>query len=276
MSFKSEYEKGRQVLERAGVREADTDARILLEYVAQIDRSYYYLHMHEEMDAPDAEEYETLIRRRAEREPLQYVTSEAPFYGEMFYVTPDVLIPRQDTEVLVEEVLRYVNSGSTVLDMCTGSGCILLTIIRLSHACGTGVDLSPGALAVFERNRKRMGLEAACIQSNLFERVEGKYDLITANPPYIASGELSVLDPEVRLFEPQMALDGGRDGLEILRPLIRHAGEYLKPGGRLFTEIGCDQGEETAALFRENGYTGVAVIKDLEGRDRVVTGCGSV
>lgn len=263
---------GVKALADAGVREPESDARILMEYAANINRSYYYLHMHDRMDPQDEELYAHLLRKRAAREPVQYLTKEAPFFGEMFYVTPQVLIPRQDTEILVEEAEKRIYPGMIVLELCTGSGCVLLSLARRHSVTAIGTDNSTAALAVAEQNRKRLGLRATWIESDLFEKVGGHFDLILSNPPYIPSAVIEELDPEVRAFEPRMALDGGPDGLDLIRRIIGEAGGYLRPEGWLLLEIGYDQGSAVCRLMEEAGFRETEIIQDLERRDRVVAG----
>lgn len=263
---------GTEYLQAKGIADAETDAWILLEYVANITHSYYYMHMNEEISEEDAEEYQRLLRRRGSREPVQYITGEAWFYGRSFHVDPHVLIPRQDTEILVEEVLKQTAPGMRVLDLCTGSGCILLTILKEASVTGIGSDLSPEALAVAEQNRKRLKARAGWIESDLFEKIGGTFDIIVSNPPYIASPVIRELDPEVREHEPVSALDGGADGLDFYRRIVREAPRYLNPGGWLFLEIGYDQGNSLRDLLTEAGFVSVEIVKDLAGLDRVALG----
>ena len=263
---------GVERLEQAGVTDAEIDARLLLEYATNTDRWYFSLHRHENMDPSDAELYDYLLTRRADRVPLQYITGEAAFFGETFYVTEDVLIPRQDTEILVEEAGKRLEAGEHVLDLCTGSGCILLTLVRLYSVTGVGVDLSPAALAVAEHNRRHQRLRATWVESDLFNRVGGTFDMIVCNPPYVTSAELAELEPEVRGHEPMLALHGGKDGLDLIRRIVREAPRYLRPEGHLLMEIGAGQGKAVAELFTKNGFTEVVVVPDLAGRDRVVAG----
>ena len=271
-TLREQLARGAALLADAGIREAENDARILLEYAANINRSYFYLHGHDEMDPSDAEDYTYLLRRRAEREPVQYLTGEAPFYGETFYVTPDVLIPRQDTEILIEEAVRRLEPGMHVLDLCTGSGCILLTLLREASVTGIGSDLSAAALAVAEKNRRRMRLRATWIESDLFARIGGCFDMIVSNPPYIRSGDLPLLESEVRAHEPVLALDGGADGLSVIRRIVSEAPRYLSPEGWLLLEIGFDQGQAVRALLENENYREICLTRDLEHRDRVVIG----
>ena len=184
-----------------------------------------------------------------------------------------MLIPRQDTETLVEEVMRNLHDGMRILDMCTGSGCILLSLLRYSNDCvGTGCDLSEAALQVAQENARALSLEAEFIQSDLFEKVQGKYEIIVSNPPYIPSQEILTLMEEVRDHDPLMALDGREDGLYFYKEIIKGAGQHLHPGGMLFFEIGCTQAEDVSRYLKEAGYKEVTVCKDLAGLDRVVSG----
>lgn len=193
--------------------------------------------------------------------------------GLSFYVNEHVLIPRQDTEILVEETAKFLRDGMQFLDLCTGSGCILLSLLHLKHGVeGTGVDLSPEALKVAKKNRERLGAKAALIQSDLFDKIESAFDVIVSNPPYIKRAEIETLMDEVRLHEPYMALDGHEDGLYFYRKIAEEAPKYLRAGGGLFLEIGCDQGACVAELLRQQGFADVKVVKDLAGLDRVVEG----
>ena len=215
-----------------------------------------------------------LIEKRAVHIPLQHLTGEQNFMGLDFLVNEHVLIPRQDTEILVEEIMRDLHDGIRILDMCTGSGCILLSLLHYSNDCsGVGVDVSEDALAVARQNADRLAeKQAVFIQSDLFEKVEGSFDLIVSNPPYIRSQEIAGLMPEVREHEPHLALDGKDDGLHFYREIIKGAMPHLKRGGQLFFEIGYDQGEAVQALLAANGYTEIAVVKDYARLDRVVYG----
>ena len=266
------YVYGAGLLTASGVEDAANDARLLLEYAAQIDHSYYYLHMHEPMQAEASEVYADLLLHRAEREPLQYLTGEAPFCGLLFHVTPAVLIPRQDTEILVEEAAKRLRPGMRLLDLCTGSGCVLLSLMNRIEVNGTGSDLSAEALAVAEENAGRLHTAASWIQSDLFSRIPGRFDMIVSNPPYIASDVIDGMQEEVARHEPRLALDGGADGLDLLERIIQEAPAHLHGGGWLLTEIGFDQGDAVREYMLACGYEETEVIKDLEQRDRVVAG----
>ena len=278
MTYRECYEQGCRTLQAAGIEEAILDARLLLEAVCGTDRNDLLVHGDQPV-APEAEEkYLNWIRQRAEHIPLQQLTGEQDFMGLTFSVNEYVLIPRQDTEILVEEVLKELHDGMRILDMCTGSGCILLSLLHYSNDCeGLGVDLSAEALEVAGRNvLKALTPEKAehahFLQSDLFEKVEGKFEIIVSNPPYIASAEVEKLMPEVRDHEPRMALDGTEDGLYFYRRIIEEAGKHLVSSGMLFFEIGYDQGQAVSELMRAQGYREVQVAQDYAGLDRVVFG----
>ena len=278
MTYRECYEQGCRTLQAAGIEEAALDARLLLEAVCGTDRNDLLVHG-EQPVAPEAEEkYLNWIRQRAEHIPLQQLTGEQGFMGVTFAVNEHVLIPRQDTEILVEEVLKELHDGMRILDMCTGSGCILLSLLHYSNDCeGLGVDLSADALEVAGRNVLKVltpekAEHAHFLQSDLFEKVEGKFEIIVSNPPYIASAEVEKLMPEVRDHEPRMALDGTEDGLHFYRRIIEEAGKHLVSSGMLFFEIGYDQGQAVSELMRTEGYCEVQVMQDYAGLDRVVLG----
>lgn len=278
MTYRECYEQGCRTLQAAGIEEAALDARLLLEAVCSTDRNDLLVHG-EQPVAPEAEEkYLNWIRQRAEHIPLQQLTGEQDFMGLTFAVNEHVLIPRQDTEILVEEVLKELHDGMRILDMCTGSGCILLSLLHYSNDCeGLGVDLSAEALEVAGRNVLKVltpekAEHAHFLQSDLFEKVEGKFEIIVSNPPYIASAEVEKLMPEVRDHEPRMALDGTEDGLHFYRRIIEEAGKHLVSSGMLFFEIGYDQAQAVSELMRTEGYCEVQVVQDYAGLDRVVLG----
>ena len=278
MTYRECYEQGCRTLQAAGIEEAILDARFLLEAVCGTDRNDLLVHGEQPVNPEAEEKYLNWIRQRAEHIPLQQLTGEQDFMGLTFSVNEHVLIPRQDTEILVEEVLKELHDGMRVLDMCTGSGCILLSLMHYSNDCeGLGVDLSAEALEVAERNvLKVLTPEKAehvqFLQSDLFEKLEDKFEIIVSNPPYIASAEVEKLMPEVRDHEPRMALDGTEDGLYFYRRIIKEAGKHLVSSGMLFFEIGYDQGQAVSELMHTQGYREVQVVQDYAGLDRVVFG----
>ena len=278
MTYRECYEKGSRILNEAGIEESTLDARLLLEAVCGTNRNDLLVHGEQPVEPEAEEKYFGWIGKRAGRMPLQQLTGEQDFMGLTFTVNENVLIPRQDTEILVEEVLKELHDGMRILDMCTGSGCILLSLLHYSNDCeGLGVDLSAEALEVAGRNVLKVltpekAEHAHFLQSDLFEKVEGKFEIIVSNPPYIASAEVEKLMPEVRDHEPRMALDGTEDGLHFYRRIIEEAGKHLVSSGMLFFEIGYDQGQAVSELMRTEGYCEVQVVQDYAGLDRVVLG----
>lgn len=273
MTLREAWNLGKKRLTAAEVPDADLDAWYLLEWCTGVSRSHYLAYPDEIISHDQEEQYRASLVKRERRIPLQQITGEQEFMGLSFYVNEHVLIPRQDTEILVEETARFLKDGMQFLDLCTGSGCILLSLLHLKPGVeGTGADLSPEALKVAEKNRERLGAKAALIQSDLFDKIEGAFDVIVSNPPYIKRAEIETLMDEVRLHEPYMALDGHEDGLYFYRKIAEKAPKYLRAGGGLFLEIGCDQGACVAELLRQQGFADVKVVKDLAGLDRVVEG----
>jgi release factor glutamine methyltransferase len=270
-TYKQLLQNGRELLQRQGIADADVDAWYLLANVFKIKRVDLLLKGDLSVDEEAGQQYLKLIHQRATHIPLQHILGTQEFMGLEFEVNGDVLIPRQDTETLVEEVLKYCEDRS-VLDMCTGSGCIIISLAKLGklrHA--VGVDLSEKALAVAARNADKHRVTVELLQSNLFDCVKGCFDIIVSNPPYIPSGDIEDLMPEVRDFEPRMALDGSGDGLGFYRCISRAAMEHLNPNGLIFYEIGYNQGEAVKLILTEEGFTDVIIKKDLSGLDRVVT-----
>lgn len=285
MTYRELYEQGKDTLVKAGIEEAALDARLLLEFICHTDRNDLLVHGDREMDEDTVISYAEAVSERKCRIPLQHITGEQEFMGLTFMVNEHVLIPRQDTEILVEEVLRQLHDGMRILDMCTGSGCILLSLLHYSNHCiGVGVDISEEALGVARENAARLGIPenaentegaAASVRwicSDLFEKVQGTFEVIVSNPPYIASNVIPTLMPEVRDYEPMLALDGKSDGLFFYREIIAHSMEHLAGGGMLYFEIGYDQGEAVKKLMEQDGFHQVTVIQDYAGLDRVVYG----
>ena len=278
---------GQKILEQSGIREAGLDAWLLLEYITGKSRAYYFAHGDEGVTEETACRYQELIRKRAEHIPLQHLTHQAFFMGYEFYVNEDVLVPRQDTETLMEAALELLkgNKAPRILDMCTGSGCIITRLmLEVPEASGTGVDLSEKALEVAIRNARELGTadRTKFVKSDLFsaeyfskkdnaEKVTG-YDMLISNPPYIPSGEIEGLMEEVRLHDPRMALDGMEDGLYFYREITRQAMDHIRPGGWLLYEIGCEQGKDVKELLEKEGFIKTEIRQDLCGLDRVVLG----
>lgn len=276
MIYRECYDKARALLEDAGLEEAALDARLLLEHVCSTNRNDLLVHGDREVTAEQQEQFFDAIRRRQARIPLQHITGVQEFMGLEFMVNEHVLIPRQDTEILVEEVMKDEHDSSRILDMCTGSGCILISLLHYSNWCrGVGVDISASALEVAEQNACKLLAQEkrpTFIESDLFEKVEGTFDIIVSNPPYIRTAVIDTLMPEVKDHEPMQALDGTEDGLFFYRKIVEEAPTYLNKGGRLYFEIGYDQGTEVSELMENAGFMQVRVIKDYAGLDRVVSG----
>lgn len=276
MTYREAVEFGTKCLTNAGVPDAALDAWYLLQMVCKIEHSYYYVHGEEDITQDAQKEYEIAVQKRAEHIPLQYIIGEQEFMGLRFKVNSNVLIPRQDTETLVEQVLKIVKPGMKVLDLCTGSGCVLISVLKNApELTGMGSDISKTALLVAKENAKLHEVDAEWVRSDLFDNITETFDVIMANPPYIPTGEILSLMPEVRDFEPENALDGGADGLDFYRKIAGQVKDYLNPGGYVYMEIGYDQGEAVSELMRNAGFTEVEVIKDLARNDRVVKGKGN-
>lgn len=288
MKYADLYRKGKESLIYAGIAEAELDARLLLEYICHTNRNDLLVHGDREVSPEDVEKYLAWIDKRATHVPLQHITGVQEFMGLEFDVNEHVLIPRQDTEILVEEILKDLHDGTRILDMCTGSGCILISLLNYSNDCeGVGVDISAEALEVAKENaskllsQKQDDTKFSFVESDLFscfdksvlngESVD-KFDIIVSNPPYIRSDVIPTLMEEVRLHEPIGALDGTEDGLFFYRKITKQSKDYLQNGGKLFYEIGYDQGDAVKDIMETAGFLDVKVIKDFAGLDRVVYG----
>ncbi len=272
MNIEQLLQAGEHVLFQSEITESKIDAWYLMEYCFHLNRVSFWVNKTKLVSQEEEHEYLALIKQRSEHIPLQYITGEQEFMGLSFKVNEHVLIPRQDTECLVEKVLS-ICKNKKILDMCTGSGCIAISLQKLGEAKETcGVDISDEALAVARENAKGNEVNVEWIQSDLFESISEKYDIIVSNPPYIESEEVDKLMPEVRIHEPRIALDGKEDGLFFYQSIIEKAKDYLLEDGWIFFEIGYNQGESVKQLLKKANYNEVEVIKDLSGLDRVVFG----
>lgn len=278
LTYRQMCHNGAAILADAGITDAEYDSFALLEYITGMDRTAYILNGSKSVPEDIAERYDAVIDRRSSHIPLQHITGQAWFYGRGFNVNSDVLVPRQDTEVLVSEALKVINAKDSVLDMCTGSGCIIITIAlekKLGRALGA--DISEAALKVASGNREKLGADdVTFVKSNIFSDInvndEELFDVIVSNPPYIATGEIETLTEEVRIHDPYIALDGLEDGLHFYREITQQSMNYIKSGGWLLYEIGCTQAHDVSDIMSEYGYSNIKVIKDLAGLDRVVMG----
>jgi release factor glutamine methyltransferase len=264
-------------LAAAGCDTPRLDAEVLLAHVAGQGRAWLYAHPEHILSSSQLSAYHALLERRARREPVAYLTGSKEFYGLEFLVTPDVLIPRPETERLVEIALEWLRTSAgegLVVDVGTGSGAIAVTLaVHVAHARVLATDISPAALAVARHNAARHGVAARvhCVQANLLAPLPKELSLVVANPPYLTRAELDAVAPEVARYEPSQALDGGPDGLAVLERLLAMASCRLCPGGALLVEIGAGQGARACALAR--GYfpgSGVEIARDYAGRDRVL------
>lgn len=281
--------EGEYRLAKAFCMDAKIDAEELYCFLTGLDKVGLFLRANEEVDAQTEEKYLELIDRRAQRIPLQHITGTQEFMGHTFKVSPDVLIPRQDTETLVEEAARAIQNMPAkkltfmeklrggkeweVLDLCCGSGAIGISLMKIcSNIRMTASDISPQAIAIATENAAALRVKIKFVEGDMFKPHAGrKFDMIVTNPPYIRTAMISILQEEVKNHEPLTALDGGRDGLNFYKIIVKEAAEHLKPEGFLMMEIGHDQGEELRKMLKDDGrYTPAEVIKDLPGKDRVV------
>lgn len=277
MKIRELLSEGENVLKGAKKLSARNDALLLLSFLLNMDRGKMFLAFEDEAPEGLIERYRGVIQERSSGVPLQHITERADFMGLTFKVTPEVLIPRSETELLVEEALKLISPDMKVLELCTGSGCVALSILKLYKTVSmTAVDISEGALYVARENAKNLGVvmgkgagEIDFLHGDLFEPVEGCYDLIIVNPPYIKSGDIVDLMEEVRAHDPIIALDGGPDGLYFYRRLFYEAKDYMSDQGYLLLEIGQDQGEEISVLAAES-YQNIKLIKDYNQMDRIV------
>ena len=281
--------EGEYRLAKAFCMDAKIDAEELYCFLTGIDRVHLFLKANEEVDPETEEKYMELIARRTQRIPLQHITGVQEFMGHTFKVSPDVLIPRQDTETLVLEAGRTIQANPQkkagfwdklkgrgdweVLDLCCGSGAVGISLTKMySNIKVTATDISEAALKVAEENAENLRTKIKFLQGDMFAPLNGKkFDMIVSNPPYIRTNMISILQEEVKKHEPLSALDGGRDGLDFYRTIVEQAADHLTPEGWLMMEIGHDQGEDLRKMLKDSKkYTPAEVVKDLPGRDRVV------
>ena len=283
MTYREAYNIGVARLEASLPENPDRklDARLLLEASCGTDYQTLLADGNERLVTDEEfHRYETMLERRSGHEPVAYILGAQDFMGLPFFVTRDVLIPNQDTENLVEEAMKEVHAGMRILDLCTGSGCILLSLLHYSaDTTGVGTDLSAAALRVAAENGGRLGLSDRAVwkQGDLYEALAGaesslKFDLIVSNPPYIPTAVIGTLMPEVAEMEPRMALDGGEDGLSFYRRILAGARDVLKIGGVRMMETGFDEAADVASMMRQSGFLDLQIIRDYGGQDRIVRG----
>ena len=273
ISYKEALKCVVESLVTAEVPDAEIDAWYLFEHVTGMNRASYFLHKEDVMNEEQVKEFFELAKKRAKRIPLQYITGSQEFMGYSFLVSPATLIPRQDTEILVEEVSRAAE-GKKVLDLCTGTGCILISLAKMCRLeTAVGTDISAEAIKTAKANAVRLDAVAEFYCGDLFDAVPAgaSFDILVSNPPYIPSAVIETLMPEVKEHEPMSALDGEEDGLAFYRRIIMEAKKFLTEKGQIFFEIGCEQGTDVSELLKQNGFENIRVIKDLAGLDRVVS-----
>lgn len=255
------------------IENAEWESRALLCDQLGLSLGDFLLQKTKPIPEKEADLFDTKIDRRCQHIPLQHILGKAYFYGLEFTVNENVLIPRPETELLVEHALKHLQAGMSVLDLCTGSGCIAVTLTDQCSGIHTDAsDISPDALEIAKANALRHHTTVTFIQSDLFEQIHNRYDLIVSNPPYISLAEMETLMPEVKEHDPHLALYGGTDGLDFYRKIVKNAPEHLKDNGLLMMEIGAGQAAAVSKLLNENDYTDIQIIKDLNGLDRIVTG----
>ena len=303
MTLEELYKQGTDMLKEADIENPSVDAFYLLEYAAGLNKTRYLMYRDQQVSQQNIRQYTELIEKRRTRIPYQYITGQADFAGLTFEVDPNVLIPRLDTEVLFEQALRCLNYRAYVLDLCTGSGALGISLKRYRPDIRMVIsDISEDALEVAERNIVHNHMEKAkkncaaspedlvcgydlnlgirIIHSDLFDQMSvedrpdreytDRFDVIVSNPPYVTDGEYEELMPEVKEHEPKLALTAGADGLDIYRRIAEEAPAFLNDDGILLLEIGCSQAEAVSKLLKENCFTDIRVVKDLADLDRVI------
>lgn len=277
MKIKELIEYGKNTLNKNEVQDSSIISRILAEYILNFNRQEIIANLDKEVKEEQRVRYYLALIEIIQGMPIQYITNKQEFMKLDFYVDENVLIPQPDTEILVEKAIEEAKKIENVeiLDMCTGSGCIGISIAKnIENAKVTLVDISENAIEIAKKNALRNKVESQLtfIQSNMFEKVEKKFDIIVSNPPYIKTDVILKLDKQVQ-NEPHIALDGGKDGLKFYKIIIEEAKKYLKENGKLILEIGYDQKEEVENLIKQSGqYKKIEVIKDLSQNDRVIIG----
>ncbi|MBS1794280.1 MAG: peptide chain release factor N(5)-glutamine methyltransferase [Acidobacteria bacterium] len=264
------------ILDRAGVAEARREAGSLLAFALGKDRAFLIAHSDRELSETEAANYRSLLQRRAQREPFQYITGRQEFYGLDFAVAPGVLIPRPETEAIVENALEILETRENprFCEIGVGSGCISVSmLVNLAKAAAVGLDISPEAIAIARRNAEthRVAERFELRRSDVYEALAGeRFDLIVSNPPYIPRSEIDDLQAEVRDFEPLNALTDGGDGLSIIEKIVAGAPRFLEPGGWLLMEIGFGQAAAVGALFDRRFWRSAEILADLQGIPRTV------
>ena len=276
-SYRKLFAKAFDLLKSSDIENVEYDIKAILTDTFGVDLNKFILDMDNEFE-PDKDleaKYLSRIEKRKEHIPLQYIINKQNFYGLDFYVDESVLIPRYDTENIVDRIVKDCkeNKCLSVLDLCTGSGCIAVSLKKSGFEKVYAADISDKALAVAKHNAKLNNADIIFLQSDLYKNFpkEIRFDIIVSNPPYISTDEIARLEKQVRDFEPKLALDGGRDGLDFYKKIINLSKKFLNNKGRLYLEIGYDQSKDVVDLAKKEGYDNIVIIKDLSGRDRGIS-----
>ena len=275
MNIAAALTKASEKLQAAGVAEPRRETSSLLSFVLQQDSAFLIAHSEDQLAANQKMIFDACVKRRANREPLQYITGRSEFWRLAFEVTPDVLIPRPETEILIEASIEFLQTADNprFCEVGIGAGCIAVSILHsVKNTTAVATDVSKAALSVAARNAAKHGVHDRLNlrEADLFDNIGGQFDLIVSNPPYIPDSDIEQLQPEVRDFEPRTALEGGDDGLDIVRRIVSDSRQFLRPGGVLLIEIGHDQAEKVANLFDKDVWGEVEFLRDLQNIDRVV------
>ena len=276
-SYRKLFAKAFDLLKSSDIENVEYDIKAILTDTFGLDLNKFILDMDNEFE-PDKDleaKYLSRIEKRKEHIPLQYIINKQNFYGLDFYVDESVLIPRYDTENIVDRIVKDCkeNKCLSVLDLCTGSGCIAVCLKKNGFEKVYAADISDKALAVAKHNAKLNNADIIFLQSDLYENFpkEIRFDIIVSNPPYISTDEIARIEKQVRDFEPKLALDGGKDGLDFYKKIINLSKNFLNNKGRLYLEIGYDQSKDVVDLAKKEGYDNIVIIKDLSGRDRGIS-----
>lgn len=275
MNYQEILNEGSKILKLHNIKSFNLDSEILLSSVLKLERSKLILNLNKNIKYKDKKNYFNLIERRKKNEPVAYITGYKEFWKDTFKVNRNVLIPRPDTEIVVEQILNEldVNSSKRILDIGTGSGCIILSILKERKKChGTGIDISKKAINLAKYNAKiqHIGNRIKFFNSDIDNFYRDKYDLITSNPPYIKLYEINDLDRDIKNYEPKVALNGGIDGYSKIKLVIKKSSTLIKKKGKLILEVGLGQIRETQRVLRLNGFYTNKVVKDLANKNRCI------
>ena len=275
MNIQLAIKEGTTILENSFIKTAKLDTEILLAKVLGSSREYVILNNQKDLDDNNLDYFKKLIKERSLRKPIAYLLNKKYFWENEFYVDKNTLIPRPDTEIIIEEILRFTKHKNklNILDIGVGSGCILLTILReRKNFYGTGIDISKKSLDISKINAKKLNVfsRVKFYKSDIDKFAKGKYDLIVSNPPYIKSCDLKYLESDITNFEPKLALDGGLDGLSEIRKVINKSSELIKKNGKFILEIGFSQKNKVIKLLNKKGFYINSTLKDLAKNDRCI------